>query len=78
LLEEVWPCRRCGLAGGVALQEVWPCRRCGLAGGVALLEEVFTGDGLWGFKGLNPGLLPCSLPAAFRSGHRTLSYHVCP
>jgi hypothetical protein len=72
---EVWPCwRRCGLVGGgvVLLEEVWPCwRRCGLVGGVC--------HWVWALRFPNPKpvqWLSLSLLAAFRSGCRTLSYHV--
>ena len=38
MVQEVWWCRRCGVAGGVMVQEVWWCRRCGGAGGVVVQE----------------------------------------
>ena len=32
MLQAVWCCRQCGVAGGVVLQAVWCCRQCGVAG----------------------------------------------
>ena len=61
--QEVWPCWRYDVTGGVALLEVWCHCGCGLFGGMMSLGvwpcwRYVTGAGLWGFK--TPSHLLCS------------------